>query len=138
MNDLDAVNSDDPVRWQQNVQRKWLANDVIKKGGFMGGTDLTRVKLDPAVKDKLLTDEARLRKLQDDYDRMQRTALPEIEELDTMQRKLMQGDPRYKKPEHMQDLRRGAGHHNDSVFRRSAQNMTMIDDPFRTSPPRTP
>lgn len=89
VNDLDAVNSDDPVRWQQNVQRKWLANDVIKKGGFMGGTDLTRVKLDPAVKDKLLTDEARLRKLQDDYERMQRTALPEIEELDTMQRKLI-------------------------------------------------
>jgi hypothetical protein len=60
------------VKWRADVAGKWLANDVINKGGFVGGTDLTRVKLDPAVKDKLVTDEARLRKLKEDYERIQR------------------------------------------------------------------
>lgn len=54
------------MKWRTDVANKWLANDVINKGGFVGNTDLTRVKLDPAVKDKLVTDEARLRKLKED------------------------------------------------------------------------
>jgi hypothetical protein len=29
LEDLDAANSDDPVRWQKNMASKWLANDVI-------------------------------------------------------------------------------------------------------------
>jgi hypothetical protein len=66
---------------------------------------------------------------------MMRNPLAEIEELDTMQRKLMQTDPRH--PAQPRTFER-----DDNVFRRSAQNMgmAMIDDPafHSPAPPRTP
>lgn len=126
------MNSDDPVKWRADVANKWLANDVINKGGFVGNTDLTRVKLDPAVKDKLVTDEARLRKLKEDQERLMRQALPEIEELETMQRKLGKQDPRPVVEERAPGSRgRGGG-----VLGRSAAQNMGIDDPFQ--PPKTP
>jgi hypothetical protein len=57
MEDLDKVKSGDISSLRKNEASRWVANDIISKGGApSSGIDITRVKLDPAIKDKLVTD----------------------------------------------------------------------------------
>jgi len=57
MEDLDKVKAGDLSGLRKNEASRWVANDIIKKGGApSSGIDITRVKLDPMIKDKLVTD----------------------------------------------------------------------------------
>lgn len=57
MEDLDRVKQGDINSLRKNEASRWVANDIIQRGGApTSGIDITRVKLDPAVKDKLVTD----------------------------------------------------------------------------------
>ncbi len=56
MEDLEKVKNGDLSALRQNEASRWVANDIIKRGGVNNSTDFGRVKLDPAVKDKLVTD----------------------------------------------------------------------------------
>jgi hypothetical protein len=55
LEDLDKVKAGDLSALRKNEASRWVANDIIQKGGAPG-IDITRVKLDPAIKDKLVTD----------------------------------------------------------------------------------
>ena len=55
MEDLDRVRNGEDIR--KNEQGRWVANELIAKGGPLSQSyDLTRVKLDPSVKNKLVSD----------------------------------------------------------------------------------
>lgn len=58
MEDLDKVKAGDLQTLRKNEASRWAANDIISKRGppLVEGIDITRVKLDPAVKDKLVSD----------------------------------------------------------------------------------
>ncbi len=57
MEDLEKVKSGDITGLRKNEASRWVANDIIQKGGApSSGIDITRVKLDPSVKDKLISD----------------------------------------------------------------------------------
>lgn len=61
MDDLDKVKVGDMSGLRRNEASRWAANDIIQRGGIpSSGIDITRVKLDPAVKDKLVTDQVRI------------------------------------------------------------------------------
>ena len=55
MEDLDRVKNGD---FRKNEASRWVANDIIQKRGppLIEGIDIMRVKLDPAIKDKLVSD----------------------------------------------------------------------------------
>jgi hypothetical protein len=57
MEDLDKVKSGDIDSLRKNEASRWVANDIISKGGPLSSNiDLARVKLDPSVKNKLVGD----------------------------------------------------------------------------------
>lgn len=57
MEDLERVKQGDLTGLRRNEASRWVANDIIQRGGApQSGIDITRIKLDPAVKDKLVTD----------------------------------------------------------------------------------
>ena len=84
MDDLGRVKDGDPSDWRRNEASRWVANDIIKKGGVGGSMDFARVKLDPQVKDKLVSDQARINMLREQQEKLLRQAVPEIDELDAM------------------------------------------------------
>ena len=86
MEDLDNVKRGDISSLRKNEASRWVANDIIQKRGppLIEGIDITRVKLDPAVKDKLVTDQVRINNLKDQREKMLREALPEMDELDNL------------------------------------------------------
>ena len=87
MEDLDKVKQGDFTSLRKNEASRWVANDIIQRGGGpSSGFDITRVKLDPAVKDKLLTDQVRINHLKQEREKMLREALPELDELDAITR----------------------------------------------------
>ena len=57
MDDLEKVKSGDIDSLRRNEASRWVANDIISKGGALNPNfDITRVKLDPSVKNKLVSD----------------------------------------------------------------------------------
>jgi hypothetical protein len=57
MDDLDRVRGGDLDGLRRNEASRWVANDIIKKGGApSSGIEFNRIKLDPAVKNKLVSD----------------------------------------------------------------------------------
>ena len=57
MEDLDKVREGDFQSLRKNEASRWVANEIIQKVNIPNqGIDITRVKLDPKVKDKLLND----------------------------------------------------------------------------------
>jgi hypothetical protein len=54
------------------------------------GVDLSKIKLDPALKDKLLSDEVRIRQLKEQRDKTLREFVPESDELDPLTRNFAQ------------------------------------------------
>ena len=53
MEDLEKVKLGDFTALRKNEASRWAANDIIQRGGVPStGVDITRVKLDPSVKDK--------------------------------------------------------------------------------------
>eukprot|EP00347_Sterkiella_histriomuscorum_P021982 403332092 len=94
MEDLDKVKQGDFTSLRKNEASRWVANDIIQRGGGpSSGFDITRVQLDPAVKDKLLTDQVRINHLKQEREKMLREALPELDELDAITRQWMQKNP---------------------------------------------
>lgn len=87
MEDLDRVKAGDLSGLRRNEASRWVANDIIQRGGApSSGIDITRVKLDPALKDKLVTDQVRINHLKEQREKMLRDALPQMDELDAMTR----------------------------------------------------
>ena len=85
MEDLEKVKSGDITGLRKNEASRWVANDIIQKGGApSSGIDITRVKLDPSVKDKLISDQVRINHLKDQREKLLRDAHPEMDELDAM------------------------------------------------------
>ena len=94
MDDLEKVRQGDISALRRNEASRWVANDIIQKGGTTsGGVDITKVKLDPAVKDKLVSDQVRINQLKQQHEKMMREALPELEELDMIARDWMIKNP---------------------------------------------
>jgi hypothetical protein len=60
MEDLEKVKSGDLLALRKNEASRWAANDIIQRNA-MGRIDLDRVKLDPAIKDKFLHDQLRIK-----------------------------------------------------------------------------
>jgi len=51
------VKSGDIEALRANEASRWAANDIIKRGGPINqSVEFNRLKLDPAVKDRLVTD----------------------------------------------------------------------------------
>ncbi len=75
MEDLDRVKNGDITGLRRNEASRWVANDIIQKGGpLTKGIDITRVKLDPLVKDRLVTDQVRINHLKEQREKMLRDA----------------------------------------------------------------
>ena len=64
MDDLQKVKSGDMQTLRKNEASRWAANDIIQRNP-VGGIDLDRVKLDPAIKDKFLHDQLRIKQLKE-------------------------------------------------------------------------
>ena len=95
LEDLDKVKAGDLTALRKNEASRWVANDIIQKGGGTGNVDITRVKLDPVIKDKLVTDQVRINHLKEQREKMLREALPELDELDALTREWLKpkGNP---------------------------------------------
>ena len=88
MEDLDKVRAGDFDALKRNEASRWAANDLIKKGGApSSGIDFSRIRLDPSVKDKLVSDQVRINQLKEQREKALRDALPELDELEAMTRK---------------------------------------------------
>lgn len=94
MEDLDKVREGDLSGLRRNEASRWVANDIISKGGALtSGVDITRIKLDPSVKDNLVSNQVRINQLKEQREKMMREALPELEELDMITRDWMIKNP---------------------------------------------
>jgi hypothetical protein len=94
MQDLDNVKRGDFEGLRRNEASRWVANDIISKGGPISqSVDLTRVKLDPSVKNKLVSDMAKINHLKEEQDKMMREALPEMDEIDSIIKNWTKGGP---------------------------------------------
>ena len=61
MEDLDKVKQGDMQGLRKNEASRWAANDIIQKHGIPNQKyDITKVKLDPTVKDKLLDGQVKI------------------------------------------------------------------------------
>jgi len=57
MGDLDNVKQGNFESLRKNEASRWVANDIISKGGALNShIDISRVKLEPHIKDKLVSD----------------------------------------------------------------------------------
>lgn len=75
MDDLERVKNGDMSGLRRNEASRWVANDIIQKGGALTtGVDITRVKLDPIIKDRLVTDQVRINHLKEQREKMLRDA----------------------------------------------------------------
>jgi len=56
MQDLEKVKQGDLTSMRRNEASRWAANDIIHRPPSIAAVDISRVKLDPAIKDKLISD----------------------------------------------------------------------------------
>ena len=61
MEDLDKVKQGDMSSLRKNEASRWVANDILLRPPSIAAVDISRVKLDPAIRDKLLSDQIGLR-----------------------------------------------------------------------------
>lgn len=89
MEDLDKVKGGDIQALRKNEASRWAANDIIQKHGISNGNiDITRVKLDPSVKDKLLEGQVKINRLKEQREKLLREALPELDELENLTKQM--------------------------------------------------
>ena len=89
MDDLDRVKSGDLQSLRRNEASRWVANDILKRGNSnLGQVDYSNIKLDPALKDKLVTDEMRIRQLREQREKTLREMVPENDLFDPLTRNL--------------------------------------------------
>jgi len=80
MEDLERVKNGDISGLRKNEASRWVANEVLQK------IDMSRVRLDPAIKDKLISDEVRIKSLREQRDKTLRDVIPESDLFDEFTR----------------------------------------------------
>ena len=80
MEDLERVKNGDISGLRKNEASRWVANEVLQK------IDMSRVILDPAIKDKLISDEVRIKSLREQRDKTLRDVIPESDLFDEFTR----------------------------------------------------
>ena len=80
MEDLERVKNGDISGLRKNEASRWDANEVLQK------IDMSRVRLDPAIKDKLISDEVRIKSLREQRDKTLRDVIPESDLFDEFTR----------------------------------------------------
>ena len=113
LDDLDRVKNGDITALRRNEASRWVGNDIIANPS----RDFNKMKLDPALKDKLVTDQVRIKKLKEERDRMTREYYPEIDEIDILAKEL-ETEKYYKK----------AGELTDRVGERDGVNPRVLAD----------
>jgi hypothetical protein len=67
MEDLDKVKAGDLQALRRNEASRWAANDIIQRNPHtIAAVDINKVRLDPAIKDKLVNDSLRIEKLKEE------------------------------------------------------------------------
>jgi len=86
LDDLDKVRNGDMTALRKNEASRWVASDILARQPTAMAVDINKVKLDPLIKDKLLSDEVRIKALRDQREKTLREFVPEAEELDPLTR----------------------------------------------------
>lgn len=60
MEDLEKVRMGDMSGLRKNEASRWAANDILARQPSNMSVDINRVKLDPVIKDRLVSDEVRI------------------------------------------------------------------------------
>lgn len=61
MDDLEKVKAGDMQGLRRNEASRWAANDIISRSpNTIAAVNINQVKLDPAIKDKLVSDSLRI------------------------------------------------------------------------------
>lgn len=86
MEDLERIKNGDISSLRKNEASRWAASDILARQPSGIAVDINRIKLDPMIKDKLLSDEVRIRRLKDQREKTLKEMVPESEELDPLTR----------------------------------------------------
>ena len=86
MEDLERIKNGEISSLRKNEASRWAASDILAMQPSGIAVDINRIKLDPMIKDKLLSDEVRIRRLKDQRENTLKEMVPESEELDPLTR----------------------------------------------------
>lgn len=82
MDNLDNVKNGDLNAIRKNEASRWVANDIISKSNL----DFKNIQLSDSMKNKLVSNQARINKLKEEKAKIEKEAFPAIDELDILQK----------------------------------------------------
>ena len=89
MDDLENCKNGDISKLRKNEASRWAANDILSKGNNL---DFRNLKLSESMKNKLVSGQARINKLKEEREKMQKEAFPVIDELDILEKQFQDKD----------------------------------------------
>lgn len=82
MENLDRIKNGDFQNLRKNEASRWVGTDIVKTNSST--LDLGNLKLDPAMKEKLILNQTKINRLWEEKARMEKEAFPYIDELDIL------------------------------------------------------